>query len=231
MVVAPTPNASTDCTGGTITAVAGSGTISYTGGSVAAGATCTVSVDVTAPANGTYTNTSGVLTSSDGDSGTAVDSLLVSPVSISKTFVEGSIQPGGTATFNITVTNTGTEDLSNLVITDALATGCDRTFTTLAVDASETYTCTLAAVAATFTNTVVVTADGATSGVAVTAEASAEVVVAAVPATTIPPGPALAATGGPKTTLLAAIGIGVLLIGAALAIASSDRRRLFRFRR
>ena len=45
--MAATPNASTTCTGGTLTASAGAGSIAYTGGTVAAGATCTVQADVT----------------------------------------------------------------------------------------------------------------------------------------------------------------------------------------
>jgi uncharacterized repeat protein (TIGR01451 family) len=80
LAVASPPNASTTCTGGTITAVAGGGTIAYTGGSVAAGASCAVQVDVAATAPGVHLNTSGVLTSSSGSSGTASDTLTASPV-------------------------------------------------------------------------------------------------------------------------------------------------------
>lgn len=66
MEVAATPNASTTCTGGTLTAVAGTGSVTYTGGSIGAGATCTVDVDVTATAAGSLVNTTGNLTSSLG---------------------------------------------------------------------------------------------------------------------------------------------------------------------
>jgi len=75
--VATPPAASTTCTGGTITAVAGSGVISYTGGSVGATASCTVEADVTASLAGMYVNTTGDLTSSSGVSGTATDTLEV----------------------------------------------------------------------------------------------------------------------------------------------------------
>ncbi|BCX49736.1 IPTL-CTERM sorting domain-containing protein [Haloferula helveola] len=77
MTVATPANASTTCTGGTLTATSGTGVISYTGGSVAAGASCTVTVDVTAMALGDLVNTSGDLTSSRGNSGTATDTLSV----------------------------------------------------------------------------------------------------------------------------------------------------------
>jgi hypothetical protein len=80
MVVATPPNASTTCTGGTITAVGDTSVIAYTGGSVAAGATCTVQVDVTSSTAGDHANISGNLTSSLGDSGTARDTLTVEPV-------------------------------------------------------------------------------------------------------------------------------------------------------
>jgi hypothetical protein len=78
MLIADPPNASTTCTGGTLTAVAGTDSISYSGGAVAGGSDCTVQADVTSSAEGVYLNTSGDLTSSLGDSGTASDTLTVS---------------------------------------------------------------------------------------------------------------------------------------------------------
>ena len=57
VVVAGTPNVSNAC-GGTVTAVAGSGTISLAGGYLDESANCIVSVDVTAATAGTYNNTS-----------------------------------------------------------------------------------------------------------------------------------------------------------------------------
>ena len=75
--VATLPNAATTCTGGTLTAGAGSGVITYTGGSIGAGASCTVDADVTSSTVGAYVNTTGDLTSSNGNSGTATDTLDV----------------------------------------------------------------------------------------------------------------------------------------------------------
>jgi len=77
LVVATPPNISTTCTGGTLTAGAGSGTITYSGGSVAAWESCTIQVDVTSSTPGTYMNTTEDLTSSQGNSGTATASLTV----------------------------------------------------------------------------------------------------------------------------------------------------------
>ena len=104
MTVAPTPNASTTCTGGTLTATAGAGSLSYSGGSVAAGASCLFSVDVTASSAGTLVNTTGSLTSSLGDSGTASATLSVSQPSVvvdSPSVTEGDT---GTSTLTFTVT-------------------------------------------------------------------------------------------------------------------------------
>ncbi len=75
--IASIPNASTTCVGGTLTAVANATTLSYTGGSLSALATCTVQVDVTSGSEGDYNNTSGALTSSLGNSGTASANLSV----------------------------------------------------------------------------------------------------------------------------------------------------------
>ena len=77
LVVASPANVVNTCTGGTVTASSGSGTVSYTGGLVAAGATCTLSLDVSAATGGTYINTTGDLTSDFGNSGTASDTLSV----------------------------------------------------------------------------------------------------------------------------------------------------------
>lgn len=70
LVVATSGSVSNSC-GGTVTATDGSGSASLAGGTVAAGATCTISVDVTAAAAGVYPNTTGDLMSSLGNSGTA----------------------------------------------------------------------------------------------------------------------------------------------------------------
>ena len=94
VTVADPASASTTCTGGTLTAVAGSGVISYTGGTVAAGSTCTVQADVASNSSGTHVNTTGNLTSSLGNSGTASDSLNVST----------TLGTGNPSSYKVTVT-------------------------------------------------------------------------------------------------------------------------------
>ena len=125
MEVASTPNASTTCTGGTLTAAAGSGTITYTGGTVSTGAGCTVSVDITSSADGTYVNTTGDLISSLGNSGTANDTLTVDPIPpFSKRFLTNPIVIDGTSTLEFTIDNSGsTASATGLDFTDNLPSG------------------------------------------------------------------------------------------------------------
>merc|ERR1711991_1121 len=80
MVVATPANVVNTCTGGTVTAVGASGFISYTGGTVPAASSCTITVDVTGTSLGGHVNTSGDLTSSLGNSGSATDTLTVTSV-------------------------------------------------------------------------------------------------------------------------------------------------------
>ena len=104
VTVATTPNASTTCTGGTLTATNGANSLAYTGGTVSAGASCTVSVDVTASTTGAKANTTGNLTSNLGNSGTASATLTVTQPSLSvddPSVLEGD---AGTATLTFTVT-------------------------------------------------------------------------------------------------------------------------------
>lgn len=77
MTVADPANAVTDCTGGVLMADPGATSIVYTGGSVAAGALCTLSVDVVSQAFGERVNTTEELSSALGSSGTATGVLQV----------------------------------------------------------------------------------------------------------------------------------------------------------
>ncbi|MGA7614318.1 MAG: hypothetical protein WBX15_03985 [Thermoanaerobaculia bacterium] len=121
MVIASPANAATTCTGGTLTATAGSGSVSYSGGSVAAAATCTVQTDVTASGAGTFSNTSGALTSSLGSSGTATADLIVSQVTFTKSFSPTAVHPGDTVQLSFTLTNLDpTNAVSDLSFSDDL---------------------------------------------------------------------------------------------------------------
>ena len=127
VAVAATPNASTTCTGGTLTADAGTGTVAYTGGSVAGGATCTVAVDVTASTAGTFLNTTGDLTSSLGNSGSASASLEAVSVDVSATKTDalpdddgdGAADAGETIRYTVAVANGGARETAGVVFDDS----------------------------------------------------------------------------------------------------------------
>ena len=125
MTVATTPNASTTCIGGTLTATAGTSTITYTGGNVNAGASCSVSVDIIASTSGYFHNTTGSLTSSLGNSGTAYDRLSVNELpGFSKSFSPSSISGDEISTLTFTINNkVNVVDATSLDFTDNLPSG------------------------------------------------------------------------------------------------------------
>ena len=118
MVVANPANAATSCTGGTLSAVGGSSVISYSGftgdASVAAGGTCTVTVDVVANSAGALNNISGELTSTPSQfGGTAQSSGAASAtltataedIALIKEFLDDPVAPGGTAILEFRIRN------------------------------------------------------------------------------------------------------------------------------
>ena len=117
MVVASPANATTTCSNSTITATAGSGTITFGPtvfnlASVAAGASCTISVDVLGNAVGSLGNTSGELNTSPQfgsprSSGKAAAVLTVTAdrLALTKSFTDDPVPPGSTVTLAFTLYN------------------------------------------------------------------------------------------------------------------------------
>src|SRR4051812_703328 len=99
-------------------------------------------------------------------------------ISIAKTPDTQTIVSGATASFGIEVTNDGNVALSDVHVTDALASGCDHVVGSLAVGAHASYECTKGNVTASFTNTAVATGTPP-AGEAVTASDTADVTVVA----------------------------------------------------
>jgi hypothetical protein len=107
-LVVSTPNGLTgSCGGGTITAVAASGTVSLTGATLAASTSCTFAVNVTGTTAGTKNNTTGQVTSVEGGTGgTASASIsVVAPPAIAKAFNPTAIAVNGVSTLTFTITN------------------------------------------------------------------------------------------------------------------------------
>lgn len=111
--------------GGTLTAPAGGSTISLVSGSVGAGASCTISVDVTATAADRLDNRTSDLSSGFGSSssGKASASLtvLVDELVLLKSFVDDPAVPGGTTTLEFSIINLNrTQTATDIAFTDDL---------------------------------------------------------------------------------------------------------------
>ncbi len=133
VVVAANPNVNNSC-GGTVTAAAGSGTISLTGGSITGTSypqSCTVQVNVVSNSPGAYTNlmAAGSITASAG--GTPVQNAAAfqaalnvnASISGSKSFAPTSINSNGTSTMTIRINAPAGAGLSNVAYTDTLPAG------------------------------------------------------------------------------------------------------------
>ena len=126
MTIAAPANVSNSCGLGTTTAPDGGTTISYTGGTLTSGSSCAITVDITSSTTGTHVNTTGDLTSSSGNSGTATANLTVSTnrPGFTKSFSPASINMGERSTLTFTIDNTANAgDMNSLNFTDNLPTG------------------------------------------------------------------------------------------------------------
>lgn len=110
--VANPANASTDCLGAIFTAVSGAETVSFTGGFLTSGQTCTAIVDVVTTGTGALNNSTSELTHSSGSSGKANAILNVSANSLylQKEFVEDPIAAGDTVDLIFTIENQSRSD-------------------------------------------------------------------------------------------------------------------------
>ena len=129
-LVVATPNGLTNSCNGTVTAVAGSNSISLTGGNTTSFGggifNCTVRVNVTGTTAGVKNNVTGNVSSTEGGTGnTATASVnVVGPPSISKAFGALGVPVGGTTSLTFTINNPNPAgQLINLQFTDTLPTG------------------------------------------------------------------------------------------------------------
>ena len=125
-VVIATPASGTSACGGSISAPDGGGSTTFNGGQLGAGSSCTITVNVSSSTPGTYSNTSGVLTSSQGSHGTASADLVVDVTlpGITKSFAPGTVSFGGTSSLTFAVDNTAVQlPLAGLTFADTLPPG------------------------------------------------------------------------------------------------------------
>lgn len=125
---------------------------------------------------------------------TATDDAVVvvdhPAILITKAPATQTVISGGTATFTITVKNTGDVTLTNVVVTDAQSPGCAKAVGTLAVGESTSYSCTLANVTAGFTNVATVTAQPPVGPPVTSTDNVPVTVTPPPPPPTVPPAPA-----------------------------------------
>jgi len=135
VVASPTGASTSGCGAPTYAPVAGAGSVSFSAGTIAAGGTCTVTVNVTVPTVGTYTNTSGnvshVINAATVNGNTASDSLTANPpnpaIGLLKEVgatVSGPwlsflpVAEGGEVYYRFTIENLGDVELSPVGIAD-----------------------------------------------------------------------------------------------------------------
>ncbi|MBK9927935.1 MAG: DUF11 domain-containing protein [Anaerolineales bacterium] len=129
---AAVPAGATTC-GGTVTAVAGTGTVVLTGAgnSVPANGSCTITVNVTSTtpgpavtntiaANAVQTVTAGLSNVNPATASLTVSSL---PPDVVKSFAPTTIGVGATSTLTFTITNPNTTALNNISFVDVLPAG------------------------------------------------------------------------------------------------------------
>jgi hypothetical protein len=125
VVVAATPSLTDSC-GGTVSgAVAASTSFTLSGGTLAAGATCNVSVSVAGNTSGVKNNTTTVVTSNEGGNGNTASATLtvLGPPSISKSFSPGSIPLGGNSNLTFVILNANTVSITGVGFSDSLPAG------------------------------------------------------------------------------------------------------------
>jgi uncharacterized repeat protein (TIGR01451 family) len=129
-------------------------------------------------------------------------------LTIEKTATPAIVSPGATVTWTVTVTNTGDVDLTDVVVVDPVAAGCQTPATpvSLAVGASITLTCTTQTVTQSISNTATVTASDP-QGTPLTPKQATATVTVTSPPVVPPPGPIVDVStpggtiGTPQTTL------------------------------
>lgn len=107
--------------------ISGTSSLSFTGGTLAPGASCTFAVTLQVPvgaSSGTFTNTTSNVTATvSGLMATGLpgeDGLEVSVLAFTKQFLDDPAIPGGTVTLRFTIDNLGTLDATGLSFTDNL---------------------------------------------------------------------------------------------------------------
>jgi uncharacterized repeat protein (TIGR01451 family) len=125
-LVVASPNGATNGCGGSVTAVAGSGSVSLAGGSIPSSGSCTVKVDVVGTSAGQKVNTSGAVSSTTGGTGNTASAnvVVVAPPAIAKAFGKSVFPIGSTTSLTFTVSNPNVATtLTGVGFSDSLPAG------------------------------------------------------------------------------------------------------------
>ncbi len=128
MVIASNPAASTTCAGGVVTAIAGASSVSLTGGSLNASASCTVTVNITSQVAGGVTNfiPVGSIKTDEGltNAGQASTSLTTqSNIGVSTQFTPRVVRPGDISRLQLKFSNSTPNEITAISLIDLLPAG------------------------------------------------------------------------------------------------------------
>lgn len=134
-VTNPVTGATNTC-GGTFTAASNATVISLAGGTLAAGASCFVEVNVVATVVGNYVNTTGNVTSTQTPTGPTASATLgiglLNAPATTKSFTPASVTLGGAAQMTIAFANPNASSIIGVAFTDNYPTGIVNGATVLA---------------------------------------------------------------------------------------------------
>lgn len=126
LVNAALPNTTNTC-GGTVTASGGGNSVSLSGGTIPAGGSCTVTVDVTSSVVGSYNNSTGAITTTNGYTGDpATASLPVGQSNLSSSTKSwqdqngGDQNPGDVIRYTLTLIETAGMTATGVSVTDTI---------------------------------------------------------------------------------------------------------------
>ena len=120
--------------GGVVTASAGGGFLTLSGGSIPGNSSCSVSVNVTGSTVGTFVNHTGTITTGNMGSGSdaTAELIVMAPPGFAKSFSPDKILQNGTSTLTISLSNSNPADITGVAFNDPYPAGLVNAATPLA---------------------------------------------------------------------------------------------------